>query len=178
MRDRSVNPSGRGRWNGGGSRATVAVMGRSVVLMLALLALVAALAAPARPASAGVPVGTFAGCPRDVRPLSSPLASYEPAVKRAVLAFVQTGFLKYAKSPPSELVGARAVKVLLVRHWLPSGWIKQECGLLVWQRSVAVDVYFPRLDKPHNPVGHCNACASLVFITARTPTGWTVWARY
>ena len=70
------------------------------------------------------------------------------------------------------------MKVLLVRRWLPSDWIKQECGLTVWRRSVAVAVYFPRLDKPHNPIGHCNACAVLTFIAARTLGGWTVWARY
>jgi hypothetical protein len=65
----------------------------------------------------------------------------------------------------------------LVRQWLPSGWIKQECGLTVWRRSIAVAVYFPRLEKPHNPIGDCNACAVLTFIAARTGD-WTVWARY
>jgi hypothetical protein len=44
--------------------------------------------------------------------------------------------------------------------------------------AVAVAVYFPRLDKPHDPIGHCNACAVLTFIAARTTGDWTVWARY
>jgi hypothetical protein len=68
--------------------------------------------------------------------------------------------------------------ITLVRHWLPSGWIKRECGPTVWRNSVAVDVYFPRLDKPHNPVGHCNACAHVTFLAALTRGGWTVWGDY
>jgi len=95
-----------------------------------------------------------------------------------VLQFVRTDFLRYAQSPPSELAGARVRRVLPVTRWLPSGWIEKECGSVVRERSVAVLVYFPRLDKPHNPVGHCNACAQLTFLLARTPSGWTVWGRY
>lgn len=155
-------------------RAFVAI----VLSGCAVLAVVVASTTTARATPGGVPVGTFAGCPREVRPLPPRLADYEPAVKRTALDFVRTGFRKYAQSPPSALVGARVRQVLLVRHWLPSGWIKAECGLLGWERSVAVLVYFPRLDKPHNPVGHCNACAQLTFLLSRTRGGWTVWGRY
>jgi hypothetical protein len=95
-----------------------------------------------------------------------------------VLQFVRTSFSKVAQTPPSNLVGARVRFVIRVRNWLPSGWIKSECGLRVWRDSVAVDVYFPRLDPPHNPVGHCNACAHVTFLAARTSGGWTVWGRY
>ena len=69
-------------------------------------------------------------------------------------------------------------RVLPVRNWLPSGWVEAECGHRVWERSLTVLVYFPRLDKPHNPIGHCNACAQLTFLLARTASGWSVWGRY
>jgi hypothetical protein len=151
---------------------------RIAVCLSVSLALAVASAAAAPTVDRGAPVGTFHGCPRDPRPLPPRLAGYEPAVRAAVLHFVHTGFLRFARTPASQLVGARVMKVVLVPHWFPSGWIKLECGATVWRRSVAVAVYFPRLDKPHNPIGHCNACAVLTFIAARTLSGWTVWARY
>jgi hypothetical protein len=154
------------------------ILFRLLVGCAAVLAMVAGATTAARATPVGVPVGTFTGCPRDVRPLPPRLADYEPTVKRTVLAFVRTRFQKYAQSPPSSFVGARVRRVQLVRHWLPSGWIKIECGLLVWRQSVAALVYFPRLDKPHNPIGHCNACAQLTFLLSRTGSGWTVWGRY
>jgi hypothetical protein len=49
----------------------------------------------------------------------------------------------------------------------------------LWRNSVAVDVYFPRMDKPHNPIGHCNACAHLTFLAALTRGGGrTIWGDY
>ena len=77
-----------------------------------------------------------------------------------------------------KVAGARTTRVLLVRHWLPSGWIQSECGLAVWQRSLAVGVYFPAMDPPHNPVGHCNDCASITFLLSKQARGWTVWGNY
>jgi len=68
--------------------------------------------------------------------------------------------------------------VTLVRDWLASGWIKEECGRIVWQRSVAVGVYFAAMDVPHNPIGHCNDCDHITFITARTSSAWRVWGSY
>jgi hypothetical protein len=154
-------------------------MRRTLILAVAA-AMVAAVACGAAPAArGGVPSGTFSGCPRDTRPLPPrPLVSYAPAVRGAALQFVRTSFLHLSVTAPAKLVGARITQILLVRDWLPSGWIKTECGLKVWQRSVAVNVYFPRLDPPHNPVGHCNSCAHLVFLAARTQGGWTVWGDY
>lgn len=153
-------------------------MRRIAACLFVLLALAAVLASAAVSFDRGIPVGTFHGCPRDPRPLPPHLPSYELGVRTAVLRFVRTGFLRFAQTPRPQLVGARVLKVVWVQRWLPSGWIKQECGLTVWRRSVAVAVYFPRLDKPHNPIGHCNACAVLTFIAARTIGDWTVWARY
>jgi len=126
----------------------------------------------------GLPVGTFTGCPQQIRPLPRQLPQYEATVKSTALQFVRTGFLKYAQTPATELLGARVRRVLPVRDWGPSGWVKTECGLLVWKRSVTVLVYFRRLDKPHNPIGHCNACAQLTLLLARTDSGWLVWGRY
>jgi hypothetical protein len=151
---------------------------RVLLVTLLLFAAVVASSASARTVG-GVPaVGTFSGCPRDTRPLPGPLSSFERPLRITVLQFVRTSFPKVAQTPPSKLAGALIRSLTLVRNWLPSGWIKRECGLLVWRNSVAVDVYFPRLDPPHNPVGHCNACAHVTFLAARTFGGWTVWGRY
>lgn len=134
------------------------------------------LAASVTPASASThPAGTFSGCPRDVQPLPArPLRTYERAVRIAVLQFVRTEFV-HISGTPDKLVGARTTGTFLVTHWLPSGWIKSECGIRLWRRSVGVNVYFPRMDLPHNPVGHCNDCASITFLASRTLGGWTVW---
>jgi hypothetical protein len=76
------------------------------------------------------------------------------------------------------IAGARARRVLLVRNWLPSGWVKHECGLAVWQRSVVVAVYYPAMDPPRNPIGHCDACATIEFLVSRTRRGWLVWGEF
>ena len=145
--------------------------------VVAVLALLAA-ATAASQAAAGAPAGTFSGCPRDTRPLSGGIATFTRPLSRAVLQFMHGPFLHITKTPASQLVGARVTGMVLVRHWLPSGWIKDECGLTVWRNSVVVDVYYPRLDKPHNPVGHCNSCDQLVFLAARASGGWTIWGDY
>jgi hypothetical protein len=61
---------------------------------------------------------------------------------------------------------------------VPSGWIKSECGLAVWQRSLAVSVYFPAMDPPHNPIGHRDDCAHIIFLASKTILGWTDWGNY
>ena len=119
--------------------------------------------------------GTFGGCPHDALPLPArPLRSYERTVRVAVLQFVRTSFVHISRTP-GKLVDARATGVFLVRQWLPSGWIRSECGARVWRRSVGVGVYFPKMDPPHNPVGRCNDCAHVTFLASRTPGGWAVW---
>lgn len=126
-----------------------------------------ALALATAPAPTLAP-GTYHGCPRSVQPLPAPLASSVPALRADVLAFARARVKQRG----------RVTDVRLVQNWLPSGWIARECGTAVWRRSVAVSVYFPALDPPHNPIGHCNSCASITFIASRTASGWTVWARY
>jgi len=122
-------------------------------LAIAVLAISACAAAAAAPRS--VPTGTFNGCPQHVLPLPGSAASYAPTVRTVVLHFVATTFARRSKTT-KQLVGAETTGVQLVRHWLPSGWIKSECGTAVWQRSIAVFVYFPARDLPHNPLGRCN----------------------
>jgi len=148
-----------------------------VLVVIALLS-TGAMAGRARSDSSQPPAGTFSGCPHGTRPLPDPIVTFEQPLRRAVLQFVRTSLWKVSNTPARELIGARVTSFILVRNWLPSGWIKSECGLVVWRRSVAVDVYFPRLDKPHNPVGHCNACAHLTLLAAFTTGGWSVWGRY
>ena len=91
------------------------------------------------------------------------------------MRFVRRSLSKVSGAPTREFVGARITNVFRVRAWLPSGWIKTECGTLVWRNSVAATVYFPRMDKPHNPVGRSNDCARVSLIAALTRGGWTVW---
>ncbi len=140
-----------------------------------LAAFVAALLlAGAAAATAAVPAGTIHGCPHGVKPFP---AVYAPAVSRAALAYVHD-LAVHGSYPRGWYAGARVIQVFLVRHWLPSGWIKEECGRTVWLRSAGANVYFPGQDPPHNPVGHCNSCSHLVFLVALTARGWTVWGNY
>jgi hypothetical protein len=131
-----------------------------------------ALAAPGR-----VPAGTFTGCPRRVAPLPRPAPTYAPAARKAVLRFVRNTLSRESRTL-KKLVDAETTNVVLVRQWLPSGWIKTECGVGVWERSIAVGVYFPALDLPHNPVGRCGDCDHITFLLSRTPGGWSVWGDY
>ena len=158
-------------------RQVIELAGRVAAVCLVAGALASTASGVAAAAPQTVPAGTFSGCPHSVLPLPGPLATYAPAVRTTVLRFVATAFAHRSKNP-KQLVGARASGVTFVRDWLPSGWIKDECGKTVWQRSVAVGVYFPAMDLLHNPVGRCNDCDHITFITARSPTGWMVWGEY
>ena len=120
------------------------------------------------------PAGTFAGCPRGPLPLTGALASYAPAARTRVLSFVRARAIQLKL----KVGGARANRVLRVSTWLPSGWIKSECGLLDWKRSLAVGVFFPTMDPAHNPVGRCASCASITYLIAKLPRGWVVWGNY
>ena len=151
---------------------------RTPVVVLSVFVALVVTTATARSSAGSPPVGTFSGCPRDTRPLPGPLVSFEKPLDAAVLQFVRTSLPKLGTTPARQFVGARVRFVILVRDWVPSGWIKRECGAHVWRNSVAVDVYFPRLDKPHNPVGHCNDCAHLTLLAALTRGGWTIWGDY
>ena len=125
-------------------------------------------------ATTATPAGTFAGCPRGPLPLTGPLASYAPAARTRVLSFVRA----HTSRLTLKVDGARANRVLRTSAWLPSGWIKSECGLLVWKRSLAVGVFFPAMDPAHNPVGRCASCASITYLIAKLPRGWVVWGNY
>lgn len=138
--------------------------------MRVLLAVSASLLAVSA-ARAGNPVGTFTGCPTGTLPVP---ASYQGPVRSAMRQFLRVEYPKLVKDP-QDIPGAYVRMMLRVDHWLPSGWIAKECGLRVWHRSVMASVYFPRLDQPHNPVGHCNACSHIEFLLSRTAAGWTVW---
>jgi hypothetical protein len=91
-----------------------------------------------------------------------------------VLSFVQT----HGSRLKLKLDGARANRVLRVSAWLPSGWIKTECGLLVWKRSLAVGVFFPAMSPAHNPVGRRASCASITYLIAKLLGEWVVWGNY
>ena len=109
-----------------------------------------------------------------------PAGAYSPTARTVVLRFLDTTYRQMARTNhwPVKLAGARPTHVLLVRRWLPSGWIKNECGVAVWQRSIAVNVYFPAMDPTHNPIRHCGDCAHIIFLASKTTHGWTVWGNY
>jgi hypothetical protein len=150
---------------------------RAVAVCLAAVSAALAACTVAGATPRAVPAGTVSGCPHNVLPLTAPLTVYAPSVRRAALRFVATTLAQRSKNP-KQLVGAKTLQVALVSRWLPSGWIKDECGKTVWERSVEVGVYFPAMDLPHNPIGRCNACDRLTLIASRTPEGWTVWGIY
>ncbi len=116
--------------------------------------------------------GTFNGCPKRVLPLPYPAATYAASARAVTLRFVRTQLPTLARKHGwrYKIAGARVIKVLLIRRWLPSGWIKTECGLRVWQRSLAVVVSFPAMQ-----VAHCNNCGITTFLLARTRERWIVW---
>lgn len=76
-----------------------------------------------------------------------------------------------------RLAGAQVGQPFFTRKWLPSGWIRTECGVKVWQRSVAVGVRFPAMEYP-NPKGPCNDCAHVTLLLGKTRHRWVVWGNY
>jgi hypothetical protein len=143
-------------------------------LLLALVGMIGVASATAT----RVPPGTFDGCPSAITALSQPASSYAPVVSREVLRFIRTTRFRLMSSSRARQAGAQVTSVFLVRTWLPSGWVKSECGKLVWRNSVGVTVYFPLLNLPHNPVGRCDACDHVIVLTSNTRRGWTVWGSY
>lgn len=148
--------------------------GGYVVLAVLAIALVGCGAALA--AGGGKPVGTFAGCPRGLQPLA---ANWQPTARRAALTFLNTTYATWSRQRHwgLRLAGAKENTPFLVRHWLPSGWIKSECGLVVWKRSVGVTFEFPAMEYP-NPRGPCNACAHVTLLFGDTKHGWIAWGNH
>lgn len=136
----------------------------------------AALSAVALAATHGKPVGTFNGCPAGLQPLPS---KYKTASRHAAIVFLTTTYATWNKERHwgMMLKGAQVGEPFLVRHWLPSGWIKTECGNEVWRRSVGVSVRFPAMEYP-NPKGPCNACAHVTLLLGETRHGWMTWGNY
>jgi len=127
-------------------------------------------------ASPGKPFGTFSGCPVGLLP---PPATYEPAARHAASVFLTTTYAKWntERHWGMKLAGAEVGEPFLVRNWLPSGWIKTECGRGVWQRSVGVTVGFPAMEYP-NPEGPCADCAHVTLLLGKTRHGWVTWGNY
>jgi hypothetical protein len=76
-----------------------------------------------------------------------------------------------------RLRGAKEKAPFLVTDWLPSGWIRAECGLKVWKRSVVVTFRLPAMEYP-NPKGPCSDCAHVTLLLGRTAHGWTAWGNF
>jgi hypothetical protein len=156
------------------------VIVRSAVAALFVGAAVALSVCGASLASAaGTPFGTFNGCPTGLLRQPSNPGGAAPTVRRVALRFLVTTYAQMNRSRDwgLKLTGAKAGRVLLVRDWLPNGWVKQECGLKVWQRSLVAFIRLPAMEYP-NPKGPCNDCAGIEFLLGKTTRGWTVWGQY
>lgn len=140
------------------------------------VAAVLAAAALAATARAGTPPGTFAGCPTGLEPVP---ASYAVTARRAAQTFLTTTYARWDRQRHwgTRLQGAEIGTPIRVTQWLPSGWIKSECGLATWRRSVAIPIRFPAMEYP-NPKGPCNACAHVTFLLGDTARGWQIWGNY
>lgn len=136
----------------------------------------AACAAPALSGRAAKPAGTFSGCPSGLVPVP---AGFRTDARRAAALFLHTTYTRWNRVHHwgIRLAGAEVGPPVLVRDWLPSGWVKEECGTTVWLRSVVVPVGFPAMEYP-NPVGPCNACAHVAFLLGKTGQGWIAWGEY
>jgi len=122
------------------------------------------------------PVGPFSGCPGGLQPLST---TYKAAARHEAIVFLATTYAKWntQRRWGMRLAGTQVGEPFLVLRWLPSGWIKTECGNDVWRRSVAVRIRFPAMEYP-NPKGPCNACAQLTLLLGKTHQGWVTWGNY
>ena len=149
---------------------------RVAPILCALLVAGATAVGEAPGGSATKPAGTYNGCPTGL--LRVP-ATYRTEGRRAATAFLHTTYARWNRLHHwgIRLAGAQIGSPILVRHWFPSGWIKDECGQTVWLRSVAVGVGFPAMEYP-NPIGPCNACAHIVFLLGKTRRGWITWGNY
>jgi hypothetical protein len=127
-------------------------------------------------AHAGTPPGTFAGCPTG---LQSPPPNYAATARHAAGLFLTTTYTQWNRQHHwgIKLEGAQVGAPVRTQKWLPSGWIKSECGVAAWQRSVAVPIRFPAMEYP-NPKGPCDACAHTTFLLGDTAHGWKVWGSY
>jgi hypothetical protein len=127
-------------------------------------------------AAGGKSVGTFNGCPRGLKALP---VTWRVQARAEAREFLTTTYAAWNRERHwgLRLAGAQEGAPFLVRHWLPSGWIKSECGQTVWARSVGVTFVFPAMEYP-NPKGPCNACAHVTLLLGKTPTRWVTWGNY
>lgn len=152
---------------------------RSTAAFVVGIALLACVCGRALAGPRGTPVGTFSGCPVGLLPLPPPVTHYSATARGVALHFLDTSYAAMNRShgSPLKLSHATTGRVLFVSRWLPSGWVKQECGMTTWQRSLVVAIRLPAMEYP-NPKGPCNDCARVSFLLGKTNAGWTVWGRY
>jgi hypothetical protein len=153
-----------------------------VRLWAALLVLVVAISIAAGSATAsptGRPAGTFHGCPSGLTALPTSAAVWRSEARRAGLHFLRTTYARWNRQHHwgLRLRGATAGTPLLAGRWLPSGWIKSECGVTTRQRSVVVPIGLPAMEHP-NPIGPCADCAHVTLLLGLTRSGWIAWGEY
>lgn len=129
--------------------------------------------------AAGRPAGTFHGCPSGLVALPTNAARWRTEARQAAQHFLRTTYARWDRQHHwrLRLRGATAGRPFLASRWLPSGWIKTECGSTTRERSVVVPIGLPAMRYP-NPVGPCADCASLRLLLGLTRHGWTAWGQY
>jgi hypothetical protein len=157
-------------------RAAAAVL--TVATVLAAVTTFVSMSGAAVATQAAKPYGTFNGCPVGLLPLPSARTSYVAPARRVALRFLKTTFASMNRRHHwhLKLADANVRSVVPVPHWLPSGWIRSECGARVWQRSLAVGIWFPAMDYA-NPKGSCADCDHVTLLLGRTDRGWVVWGQ-
>jgi hypothetical protein len=162
-----------------GQRGSTLIAVRLGAVSLVLL-VSASFAAGAAVASAdGRPAGTFRGCPSGLVALPASGTSWRPEARQAGLHFLRTTYARWNRQRHwrLRLRGATAGSPLLASRWLPSGWIKSECGATTRQRSVVVPIHLPAMEYP-NPIGPCGDCARVTLLLGLTRSGWIAWGQY
>jgi hypothetical protein len=147
--------------------------------LLVLLAAIAVATGAAATSAAGRPAGTFHGCPSGLVALPADTALWRTEARQVGLHFVRTTYARWNRQHHwrLRLRGATAGRPFRASRWLPSGWIKTECGSTTRERSVVVPISLPAMRYP-NPVGPCNDCASVTLLLGLTRHGWTAWGQY
>lgn len=145
------------------------------VIVLTITSALAAVCSALAASTAPVP-GTFDGCPHGLLPLPSLSATDDAAIRHASTSFMRTTYAKLNSQRhwKLQLASFQLGRAFLIRTWLPTGWIKQECSRAVWEKSAGVGVALPEMRRA-DPA--CADCAHIVLILGKHKSGWAVWGQ-
>lgn len=147
--------------------------------LLALLVAIFVATGAATTSAAGRPAGTFHGCPDGLVALPASASLWRAQARQAGLHFLRTTYARWDRQRHwrLRLRGATAGRPFLASRWLPSGWIKTECGSTTRGRAVVLPIDLPAMRYP-NPVAPCGDCAGVRLLLGLTRHGWMAWGQY